>query len=1405
MSFPTIVVTPSNVPASIQVATPFSYTFSNSSSVPSGSNTYKPSYEPYVPSQVTFTTTGSYSSNNTLVTTVQPNTNISPIYGLVYSDVDITTGSDFTFKIPYPSTPARGSIGFSLDFWTMYTPEDNTRYISNGSNFFEYNDGDTITYRKRSDGGFSVLCNSTVKFIESTLYSIQFNTSFFWYPATYPEWTSNYYSIGNRVIASNSYFESVVNNNYNNFPFDTPNFVYWQIASFTYPQWEPLTQYFVQDNVTYLGINYTSLGNYNFSKIPPENPDWWQVIEVPVSPTWSPGTMYISTGNYVDYNGIKYVNVFFSNLGHNPTALENYVYWKPTDPPSNPSVTFTITAPDKVVYFPSTFPLLYVSSLTSSQILPFISGEGTSELTFASTTGFQSVPTSNLTLIVYQTLLDNPSGTPSSNTITVEPIIISVEPALSSPLSLVTYQPFDYNFSIPTDVVNVILQSNVVVTSSNLREFITYNGSFETLFSSYIGLTTPGVSYLQFDAVLNGITILSSNTTIINTTLSGITITPSIPTRSLTLYRYEPFSYTFTTNPNSSGVTLQFTRSSSELQSLCSLSTDQKTISFSGSFVNSFSTNISLVVDLLYESNIINTTTILISVGQARFFPPSLNQNFQLYQYENVSNTFGSNIQFITAIPVTSVVSIPSLPSGLTFGGSCNTFYIQGTPLLQVAQSNYQVIGSNSSNGRIASTTVSIKVNPQQVVITPNAPTVSGLIVDSTITPLTLTAIKPATIYSNVFRYSWAGLPDGLDFQDINENIVTSPFIPPDAALSITLTGAPTIEFATLVASSGTNLYQMRLYGTQSENTGKQTTGSALFNFSLSETVLINVSNTVTLYKDKPLGARDVLITAGNYFSSSTISNITADELPPGLSLVVYTPPNVYRLSGTPSEVNLSGSYTFTAINFNGNSRSVTATIPVNPNTITFVGSTPPNGTVINFIVSRPLSSPKTEYYTSPIIFIATSTASAYPITYTSSIDFSLYGLIFNSSNGTLTGIPTIPLSETIVTITAIEGTIGTTGFTTIKLTILEDEFTWPVYEPTYFQNRIITPYQFIMISTLSERTIQSFASTTLPTGLIISAGGILSGTPTEFPSGGTGTFSIIATTGYSTLNRTYTYSMISDQLLIVQTNSTDSISTIFTGIEYRAIQYSTDSFINATFSIGSLSPVSSATISVSSSGIVSGNFTGATLNTTYSATLTANYGTLTTTTPVYIVFTSFSGSGTGTIHIPTELSTLSFSQPTQTSFTLFEYVTYSIPIQATGTSSFIYYYTSSIPNGFQFLKNSSGITATLSGISPTLSNQGILVYAKTSSGYPISTSITLRTITPFFINPQTGAGAYTALLRNDVEANAAQNARDKTVFPQVDPLAGPLMAPRAPDVTTPNECQLKLCKKPCPTCHTMM
>jgi hypothetical protein len=96
-------------------------------------------------------------------------------------------------------------------------------------------------------------------------------------------------------------------------------------------------------------------------------------------------------------------------------------------------------------------------------------------------------------------------------------------------------------------------------------------------------------------------------------------------------------------------------------------------------------------------------------------------------------------------------------------------------------------------------------------------------------------------------------------------------------------------------------------------------------------------------------------------------------------------------------------------------------------------------------------------------------------------------------------------------------------------------------------------------------------------------------------------------------------------------------------------------------------------------------------------------------------------------------------------------------------------------------------------------------LYAKIANSSAVSFRVTFNTIIPYFVNPQSGAGAYTGQLRISVDANAAQNARDNRTFPQVNPLAGPFMGPRAPDVVTALNCLQKLCKKPCPNCHTMM
>jgi hypothetical protein len=180
-----------------------------------------------------------------------------------------------------------------------------------------------------------------------------------------------------------------------------------------------------------------------------------------------------------------------------------------------------------------------------------------------------------------------------------------------------------------------------------------------------------------------------------------------------------------------------------------------------------------------------------------------------------------------------------------------------------------------------------------------------------------------------------------------------------------------------------------------------------------------------------------------------------------------------------------------------------------------------------------------------------------------------------------------------------------------------------------------------------------------------------------------------------------------------------------------------------------------------------------------------------------------------GTLTIPTTAGSLTFTQPTSSLYALYQYCPMpAIPFRVTGGSGYIYYYSisSNLPVGMTFTTETTGTLATLTGIPANYSANPVSVTVYAANGDNVNfTTVGFRILAPSFINPQVGAGAFTAIIRSDVEGNAAQNARDNRVFPQVDPLAGPLMAPRAPDVTTMSNCFLGLCKKPCPTCRTMM
>jgi hypothetical protein len=1429
MSFPTIVVSPSNVPSSIQIATPFSYTFSNSGPAPGGSNSNSPLYT--VRGTATVNTTAPYSSNYTLVTPENSNDPGNIISGLNYtvSTSNISNNAIFEFTLPYPANIYGGSMEFlsGINASLVGTGLGGDHNVSIYGTTYSYISNSSLQHT------YSLASNSfTVTLVRPA-------------PSSNVTIISNYSALSVQFLMSGLYWPPVYS------PSSAPAFDYY-------------TSYSLGAFVSYLGDIYQAL--QGVANVLPIDTLYWKLLG-----EWDSITDY-AIDDVVSYGAFWYKAIIASPSGPPPNADWLLL--------TDEVVTFTITAPDQVIVYPPTIPILYVSSITSTEILPFITGNGSTQLTFSGSNGFQGIPSSNLTLFVYQTIAGEQVGTPSSNTVTVRPITLTITPTLGSTLTLYTYQPFSYTYSIPTDVVNVLLQYDSNVTSSILVPYI----SFDT-FSSTVGLTVPGTTILEFDSLLSNVSIGSNRTTI--TTLAPIvTATPSIPTGSLNLFKYEPFAFVFTLNPESVGLTFQFSRSSSQVTPYCTLSADKLTLTYSGTYLTTSSSVVNLLVDVLYGTTIISTTTIRISIGRGRFFPPASNTLYELYQNESLITTFGSNPVFSTVAEINSIVTIPSLPNGISFGSNdSNTWILQGTPTLPVAQTTYTVFGSNSSNGNIVSTPILIKVNSQQVIITPSSISLSNLIVDTAITPVQFVARQPtAPILS--FQYTFSSLPDGIVFQDLSGSNIPQGY----GSNTIQLAGSPTLAAAKLLASNGLRSYSTRLTATQIQTNGTRLIGSSLITFSFGETVLFTDPVIPSLYATESINDKNVFFSASTFFNGTNafnIQSITAASLPLGLSLSSMSLSNSIQLIGTPTTVG-TADYSFTAINQNGISRTQSFTIPILPDIVSFGSDTPIENTAYSYIVSKPITS---------IAFSATSSANKTPLTWSFSLPEG-YGLVLSSTTGSLVyliGTPTLPLVQTAVTITVTD-TLGVSASRTILITIENDVFTWPTYTPIYGQNKPIEPFSFD-ITTASGRLIQSYSVTGLPFGLSLSPAGLLSGTLLSGSgkvlglscSGTQITFVLSSTLGYN-IGQTITITKCSSQTIL--------------GITYVIIgDYVISSLTSTTLVCSSTLPssiaTSTATIILKSGVLTLSAFTGYISPPTYIQSYTytiipdnvltlinsettvvpltdtdgvltfsisnvfsaISYSGLTATNTIYpesiepnelnpiitLVNNVFSGvlsnlpddnpsftfNVTGISgNVESDVSALLslpdrttayltlrrtpgfnfFREPPSNLYTLFQYcpinpIPISLAIEEAGYD-FTYYYSiaSNLPLGMVFTAEPTGRSASITGIPVTYSDRpvSITVYAANGPNV-VSNVISFRVLTPNFINPQVGAGAYTSLLRSDVEGNAAQNARDQRVFPTSNPLAGPLMAPRAPDVITQSNCFLGLCKKPCPTCRTMM
>jgi sugar lactone lactonase YvrE len=857
-------------------------------------------------------------------------------------------------------------------------------------------------------------------------------------------------------------------------------------------------------------------------------------------------------------------------------------------------------------YTASETPYIEYTTGTSQELVPFISPTDTT-VTISADNGFPYIPnppTLSYNLQLFSFAVPNLIFDRTSNTITVNSFPLNVTPALTSPLTLYMYQPFSYTFSLPNYVVNTVLDA-VDYSSTALAPYLSLSADKTVLTFSSSGATVPSsLAGLNVNALYGTSTAtLASNSNTVSILPSYLVVTPYVPSGvPINLYKYEPFDYTFAVVGVNTTLTLRYSRSSPQLTPYITLTNNASVISFYGTPPASYSSTFTLAIDLMNGTSVVTSLDypVTISAGRVKLLPSS---PYTLYQYERISNTLGSNISWSAANSPDSIISVPTLPYGLSFSNS----YIVGIPQTQQPQRNYQLIASNSTNGSISTSTVSFTVGVPIVRITPSAVDFTGLGIQSTPTT-TFTVLVPVNPYRKTFRYLWSpDLPSGLVFSKTNgQEFVSSDETMPDDVRTISLSGTPDMTDASGFPSSG--IVSIILSGIYKDSTNVQTIGTSKLTLQFAETVLMTASASSNIYVGKALGSNDVVVTAASYFpSTSGISNFTASGLPAGSALasnsVIF--PTRWWLTGTPT-VASSSTYTFTATNSNAITKSASIGIQTKLDVVRF-SLTPSN---VNFIVSKPLDG----------LFQVKATAdSGSAVTYSTTFNLATYGLSLNSTTGILTGTPTSTLSNNIV-FTATSALGVSSNYVSSNFQIVADTFTWPTPTFSFFQNRAITPYQ-LSVTTVSGRTIQSFSSTNMPAGLILNPSGLISGTPTGTTGG---TFTVTASTGYQappTASQSYTYTVVPDNLLVIQQNGVDSFSNSVFTVPFTTIQYSTGNFISPVYSFTTYPPQYPAPVfTLSQSGVLSGNFTGVPAPyALYNAGITATYGSISNTTNVVI------------------------------------------------------------------------------------------------------------------------------------------------------------------------------------------
>lgn len=848
---------------------------------------------------------------------------------------------------------------------------------------------------------------------------------------------------------------------------------------------------------------------------------------------------------------------------------------------------------------------------------------------------------------------------------------------------------------------------------------------------------------------------------------------------SRTLFKYEPFRFEIQTPAPISNVA----PSPNLFPYVTRVDPSAVIIEGANGYLGAPSSNESVVITLT-DGSILSNGFVLYP---GRFFDSSVNSfsnTLTLYKNEPITP-----ILFDSCINLAGIQSTPSLPPGLSFiQDTSRSFLLQGTPTVQIPTSNYLIIGTGVNPAQIVTTRlaggttsgVSIGVNAERIQVNlSGSPTISPMRVGTQIDTRVITANVPNP--SNAFvQYNWDTLPQGIRFS----NKDGTPYFGTSAVLSgnydpsftLVLNGTPTLDAAKSFAAAGISNYTIPIQAFRTSPLPILSNVSNAFTFRFEPMVIFdNFILPSSFYKDATVNPTQTSFRARTYFKTdSSITSITQTGFPTGFNLNFVSNEQRAYLVGTPS-VTGTFSATLFATDASGLIGSEPLTFFVQNDSVSFVPPTSTTGGT--FIVSRPLNLFKDGYYTSNIQFKAVANSQCNVSYIVDGLDDT--GIQTTVSNGilTLTGIPSIPTETTLLTVTAIASNTFASNSTQITYAIANDDISFDPVPPLQFvQNRDITPFQ-VSATTISDRLITSYTASNLPNSLVVSSTGAVSG---RMESGTNGSFSIIASTGYVTASNLLSYTVLPDSVLLVAPFSNLQL---FAGRNVPPTQIKGVSYSGTPVSNYQLtSPIDTYGLTIGSNTGILGGVLSPTVTDMTPIVVTANVGLIDSslnfmlrvfTDPTRIFLSNMSPMlGNGPV----------FTSPLPKEYIFYQYVPITpIEIQATGTGQ-IYYFveTADLPRGLSF----DPITARITGRPVLLGDNSITIYARDDNG---TTQLTFQTTTiiPRIIKQQSGAGAYTSLVRQYTEVNAAQGGRDTRIFPAQQTRLGEFMAPVPSVVTT--------------------